>query len=127
MHVPALVSCPLSFLISTIALYLSPLFSQNLGVQPANSQAPTAPGDTGMQVINIFKQYIFFFLKASWTPVKSVSVKIILMKSLLLFQLHLKIRLVAKTWKKFMVLEPYNTLSMQSNRLPKTLLYNTDH
>lgn len=82
-----------------------------------------------MQVINIcniFKQYNFF-LKASWTPVKSVSVKNILMKSLLLFQLHLKIRLVAKTWKKFMVLEPYNTLSMQSNRLPKTLLYNTDH
>lgn len=41
--VPALVSCPLSLLISTMALYLRPLSSQNFGVQPANSQAPTAP------------------------------------------------------------------------------------
>lgn len=41
--VPALVSCALSLLISTMALYLSPLSSQNFGVQPENSQAPTAP------------------------------------------------------------------------------------
>lgn len=44
---PALVSCPRSFLISTMALYLRPFSSQNLGVQPENSQAPTAPVNTG--------------------------------------------------------------------------------
>lgn len=45
--VPAVVSWPRRRRISTMALYRSPLVSQNWGEQPAYSQAPTAPVDEG--------------------------------------------------------------------------------
>lgn len=45
--VPAVVSWPRRRRISIMALYRSPLASQNWGEQPAYSQAPTAPVDEG--------------------------------------------------------------------------------
>lgn len=45
--VPAVVSWPRRRRISIMALYRSPLASQNWGEQPEYSQAPTAPVDEG--------------------------------------------------------------------------------
>lgn len=64
--VPALVSCPRSLRISNIALQRSPFSSQKFGVQPANSQAPTAPTHTHKHLLCIIFHTITWTTEIFW-------------------------------------------------------------